>query len=60
MSAVRCPKCGWEGPEEDLGWVETFPGRMYEDRYGNPPEPPEGEAKCPQCGASENYLEDVA
>jgi hypothetical protein len=55
---VRCANCGWSGDEQDLDWIETFPGRWYEDRHGNPPEPPEGEAHCPKC-KQWAYIEDI-
>lgn len=44
---VRCENkgCGWEGDEQDLDVVCTFPGRWF----GDPPEPPEYEAFCPKC-----------
>ena len=51
---VRCAKCGWTGDDQDLEAVCTFPGRWY----GDPPEPPEYEAFCPECNHWE-YIEDV-
>lgn len=62
---VRCTKpitdsfgnkriCGWEGDEDDLEVECTYPGKYY----GDPPEPPEYEAICPECG-SWNYIEDA-
>lgn len=55
---VRCSNCGWTGDEQDLDTVMTSAGRMYEDRWGNPPEPPEYEAYCPKC-RQWAYIEDV-
>ena len=51
----RCVKCGWEGDNNSLEFDCIFEGSWY----GDPPLPPEYEARCPECNANENYIEDI-